>query len=258
MRGDLPTGTVTFLFTDIEGSTALLRELGDDYADVLAAHHRVLRAVWAGHGGVEVDTAGDAFFVAFARASDAVAAADAAQQALSPGRLRVRMGLHSGEALLTETGYVGYDVHRAARIAAAAHGGQIVISSSTRALTGGACPFVDLGEHRLKDLGAPERLFQVGDGAFPPLRTLYATNLPLQPAPLLGRRRELRDVAEQLAAHRIVTLTGPGGTGKTPRSAGRRGNRRRLPRRCLVDLARRSSGPRAGAACDRVGHRSYG
>src|SRR6266487_2007262 len=153
VRRDLPSGTVTFLFTDVEGSTKLLNELGDAYADLLEEHRRVLRDAFARHGGVEVDTQGDAFFVAFGRASDALAAAEDAQEALSSGRLGVRMGLHTGEPLLTEEGYVGIDVHRAARIAAAGHGGQILISQSTRDLVG-ADGLQDLGEHRLKDLAA--------------------------------------------------------------------------------------------------------
>src|SRR5437763_2178242 len=127
----LPSGTVTFLFTDIEGSTRLLHELGDAYADALTEHRRVLREAFARHGGVEVDTQGDAFFVAFARASDALAAAGEAQSALD-GRVRVRMGVHTGEPLLTDDGYVGIDVHRAARIASAGNGGQVLVSQATR------------------------------------------------------------------------------------------------------------------------------
>src|SRR5687767_15916194 len=115
LRSDLPSGTVTFLFTDVEGSTKLLHELGaEDYADVLAEHRRALREAFAAHGGVEVDTQGDAFFVAFARASGAVAAAEAGQRALWGGRVRVRMGMHSGEPRVTDEGYVGADVHLAA------------------------------------------------------------------------------------------------------------------------------------------------
>src|SRR5438093_1796300 len=156
----LPTGTVTFLFTDVEGSTRLLHELGDAYVEALAEHRRVLREAFGRHGGVEVDTQGDAFFVAFARASDAVAAARAAQSAL-PGPIRVRMGLHSGEPVITDEGYVGIDVHRAARIAAAGHGGQVLVSQSTRDLVA-PDGLRDLGEHRLKDLTAPERIYQLG------------------------------------------------------------------------------------------------
>src|SRR5437660_330118 len=132
---ELPTGTVTFLFTDIEGSTRLLHELGDAYADALAEHRRVLRGAFAGHGGVEVDTQGDAFFVAFSRASDALAAAAEGQQGLD-GAVRVRMGVHTGEPLVTDGGYVGIDVHRAARIAAVGHGGQVLVSQSTCELVG--------------------------------------------------------------------------------------------------------------------------
>ena len=129
-----PRGTVTFLFTDIEGSTQLLSELGERYADVLGEHRRVLREAFARHGGVEVDTQGDAFFVAFERASDAVAAASEAQVALAPGPVRVRIGIHTGEPLATEEGYVGVDVHRAARVCAAAHVGQTLLTQTTRDL----------------------------------------------------------------------------------------------------------------------------
>jgi predicted ATPase len=209
---NLPTGTVTFLFTDIEGSTRLLHELGDRYADALAEHRRVLREAFARHGGLEVDTQGDAFFVAFGRASDALAAAREAQATLD-GVVRVRMGVHTGEPLLTEEGYVGLDVHRAARIASAGHGGQVLVSQSTRDLVGDGLR--DLGEHRLKDLTAPERIYQLGDGDFPPLKSLNQTNLPVQPTPLVGRERELADLIELVRSHSLVTLTGAGGSGKT-------------------------------------------
>jgi predicted ATPase/class 3 adenylate cyclase len=211
----LPTGTVTFLFTDIEGSTRLLHELGDDYAAALAEHRRVLRAVFADHGGVEVDTQGDAFFVAFARASDAAAAAADAQAALAQGPIRVRIGLHTGEPLITDEGYVGMDVHRAARIAAAGHGRQVLLSHSTRDLLNSQLELRDLGEHRMKDLTAPVRLYQLGGGEFPPPRVLFGTNLPVQPTPLVGREKELAETAALLAANRVLTLTGPGGSGKT-------------------------------------------
>src|SRR6188472_1183469 len=157
--GELPRGTVTFLFTDIEGSTRLLHEHGDGYAELLSEHRRLLRDAFARHGGVEVDTQGDAFFVAFARASDAVAAASDGQAALRDGPIGVRMGLHTGEPVVTEEGYVAIDVHRAARIAAAGHGGQTVVSQTTFDLAG-SDGLHDLGEHRLKDLSAPERIFQ--------------------------------------------------------------------------------------------------
>jgi predicted ATPase/class 3 adenylate cyclase len=210
---ELPRGTVTFLFSDVEGSTRLLQEHGDAYAELLAEHRRVLRDAFARHDGVEVDTQGDAFFVAFARAPDAVAAAAETQAALT-GALRVRIGIHTGEAFVTPEGYVGIEVHRAARICAAAHGGQVVLSETTRQLvdTDG---LRDLGMHRLKDLGAPEKLFQVGHDEFPPLRSLNATNLPSQPTPLVGRARELNELLELVRRDRVVTLVGPGGSGKT-------------------------------------------
>jgi predicted ATPase len=215
MQPELPTGTVTFLFTDIEGSTRLLRELGDEYADVLAEHRRALREAWRQHDGVEVDTQGDAFFVAFARASDAVAAAAQAQGVLADGPVRVRMGLHTGEPLRVDEGYVGFDVHRAARIAAAGHGGQVLLSQATADIAG--ADVRDLGLHRLKDLSAPERLFQLGTESFPPLKTLHETNLPVPATPFLGREREVGEIAALLRRPdvRLVTLTGPGGSGKT-------------------------------------------
>src|SRR3954464_12389750 len=173
----LPQGTVTFLFTDVEGSTRLLHELGDGYADVLAEHRGALREAFARHGGVEVDTQGDAFFVAFTRASDAIAAASDGQAALRDRPIRVRMGVHTGEPLVTDEGYVGIDVHRAARIAAAGHGGQVLLSQATRELVD-ANGLVHLGEHRLKDLAVPERIYQLGAGSFPPLKSLHRNNLP--------------------------------------------------------------------------------
>ncbi|HET9200599.1 MAG TPA: adenylate/guanylate cyclase domain-containing protein [Dehalococcoidia bacterium] len=212
----LPSGTVTFLFTDIEGSTRLLAELGDDYADVLAAHRRALRAAFTRHGGVEVGTEGDSFFIAFESASEAVAAAREGQANLADERVRVRMGLHTGQPLITDEGYVGMDVHRAARIASVAHGGQVIFSEQTRSQTGDELTITDLGLHRLKDLGQPEHLYQLGDERFPPLRSLNATNLPAQPNALIGRERELADIAALLSdGVRLLTLSGPGGTGKT-------------------------------------------
>jgi predicted ATPase len=213
---ELPAGTVTFLFTDIEGSTTLLHELGEEsYAEALAEHRAVLRDAFARHGGVEVDTQGDAFFVAFPTAPGALAAAREAQESLS---IPVRMGLHTGTPLVTDEGYVGADVHRAARIAAAGHGRQVLVSASTHALLEPSSSLLlDLGEHRLKDLSAPERIYQAGEGEFPRLKTLYATNLPVPATPFLGRERELDEVAELLAREdvRLLALTGAGGSGKT-------------------------------------------
>ena len=217
MRPNLPSGTVTFLFTDVEGSTKLLHELGAErYARALAEHRRVLRQAFSAHGGVEVDTQGDAFFVAFPTAPGALAAAEQAVAALEPGQIRVRVGIHTGTPHLAEEGYVGADVHRAARIAAAGHGGQVLVSAATAALVGSAA-LRDLGEHRFKDLSAPERLYQLGDGTFPPLKSLHQTNLPVPATPFLGRERELAEVSALIARDdvRLLTLTGPGGTGKT-------------------------------------------
>ena len=213
---NLPAGSVTLLFTDIEGSTRLLHELGEErYAAELAEHRRTLREAFDRHGGVEVDTQGDAFFVAFADAPGALEAAREAQASLS---VPVRMGLHTGTPLLTDEGYVGTDVHRAARIAAAGHGGQVLVSAATAELIGPSNTVLqDLGEHRLKDLSAPERIWQLGETEFPRLKTLYQTNLPVPATPFLGREQDLAEVGDLLTATgtRLLTLTGPGGTGKT-------------------------------------------
>ena len=214
---ELPTGTVTFLFTDIEGSTRLLHDLGPEgYAAALAEHRRVLREAFAAHSGVEVDTQGDAFFVAFPTAPAALAAAADAQASLVAGPIQVRMALHTGTPLVTEDGYVGVDVHRAARIAAAGHGAQVLVSASTASLIE-ENGLRDLGEHRFKDLAAAERIYQLGEAEFPPLRSLYRTNLPVPATPFLGRERELAEVTELLLQEgiRVLTLTGSGGTGKT-------------------------------------------
>lgn len=218
---ELPSGTVTFLFTDIEGSTRLLHELGDRYAEVLSEHRRLLRAAFTAHGGVEVDTQGDAFFVAFRRAADAVAAATDGQRGTASGTVRVRMGIHTGQPALREGGYVGIDVHRGARICAAGHGGQVLLSADTRRALGPDAQLRDLGEHRLKDLPAPEWLFQLLaselEARFPPLRSLNNTNLPVSSSSLIGRERELGEIGALLVRDevRLVTLTGSGGTGKT-------------------------------------------
>jgi predicted ATPase len=217
VRTDLPNGTVTFLFTDIEGSTRLLHELGPDaYASALEEHRRLFRQAFAGEGGIEVDTQGDAFFVAFPTAQGAAAAAVAARDLLSDGPIKVRMGLHTGTPVLAAEGYVGVDVHRAARVAALAHGGQIVASPATIALLDGQ-ETVDLGLHRLKDFEAATRLYQIGSGVYPPLRTPGSVELPTPATRFLGRERELFQAVSLVFEKdpRILSVLGPGGTGKT-------------------------------------------
>ncbi|MGI8928130.1 MAG: ATP-binding protein [Candidatus Limnocylindrales bacterium] len=214
---ELPTGTVTFLFTDIEGSTRILSELGPEaYGAALAEHRSLLRNSFARHGGFEVDTQGDAFFVAFGDAAAAVHAADEAQHALADGPIRVRMGLHTGMPHLADGGYVGHDVHLGARIAAAGHGGQVLLSKETRQVVGDAVELLDLGEHRLKDFAAPVWIYQLGGEPFPPLKTISNTNLPKPASSFVGRSKEVADIRTLLSnGTRLLTLTGPGGTGKT-------------------------------------------
>ncbi|MDX6324479.1 MAG: hypothetical protein QOK15_833 [Nocardioidaceae bacterium] len=231
-RRYLPRGVVTFLFTDIEGSTRLLGRLGDRYGDVLARHHALMRDCFSSHGGHEVDTEGDAFFVAFVSPAAAVAAAVDAQRALQAEpwpdgeHVRVRMGLHTGEAVVLEDGYVGLEVHRTARICSSGHGGQIVVSARVLDLVGDHLPdgvhARDLGSHWLKDLDEPEHLLQLDvDGLpthFPPLSSQTPpTNVPQSVTTLVGRtqeKQELRELILDLGA-RLVTVTGPGGAGKT-------------------------------------------
>ncbi|HET9287366.1 MAG TPA: adenylate/guanylate cyclase domain-containing protein [Gaiella sp.] len=218
-----PSGTVTLVFTDIEGSTRLLDELGlDAYRDALAEHRRIVREGCARHDGYEVDYEGDAFFYAFGSAQGAVSAISEAMSELDGGPIRIRVGIHTGEPALDPPKYVGIDVHRAARIMSAAHGGQVVLSPTTvTLLEPGSVALKELGQHRLKDLSTPIALHQLQlDGYptdFPPLKTLYRSNLPVPATPFLGRETELRTVVERLTHPdtRLLTLTGPGGTGKT-------------------------------------------
>jgi predicted ATPase/class 3 adenylate cyclase len=212
-----PSGTVTLVFTDIEGSTRLLLELGERaYREALAEHRRNVREACGRHGGYEVDYEGDSFFYAFSSAVQAMEAVEQAVRALESGPITVRVGVHTGEPSLDPPKYVGLDVHKAARIMAAAHGGQVVISQSTRDLLEPSFVIKDLGEHRLKDLSGPRRLFQFGEGEFPALRTLYRTNLPVPATTFVGREQELGEVTALLRnGVRLLTLTGPGGTGKT-------------------------------------------
>ena len=217
MRADLPTGTVTFLFTDIEGSTRLLHALGPDaYADALAEHRRALRGAVSAHGGVEIDTQGDALFVAFPTAQGAAEAARDGQVALAGGPIRVRMGLHTGAPIAAAEGYVGIDVHRGARVAALAHGGQVLLTEATAALLEDTM-LTDLGRHRLKDFDGPARLLQLGADTFPALRTPGAVSLPTPATSFLGREQELFDAVSTWLdrAPRVLTVVGPGGTGKT-------------------------------------------
>jgi predicted ATPase/class 3 adenylate cyclase len=230
----VPVETLTFLFTDIEGSTVLLRRLGEDvYAQVLADHHSLIRSGLAAHEGTEVGTQGDAFFAVFSSPKACVAAVAEMQQALEARRwpggehVRVRMGVHAGEAAQTVTGLVGLDVHRAARVAAVAYGGQVLLSETAAALVRDSLPpgtaLRDLGVHRLKDLGRPEQIFQLDvaglQAEFAPLRSLgnpaLANNLPAQLATFIGRERELSDLRGLVGSSRLVTLTGAGGAGKT-------------------------------------------
>jgi predicted ATPase/class 3 adenylate cyclase len=233
----LPSGTVSLLFSDIEGSTLLLSRLGADYAKALDGQRRVLRKAWVEHGGTELGTEGDSFFVVFPTAEGAVSAAAQAQRELAAFdwpdavQVRVRMGVHTGTPAVHDGGYVGMDVHRAARMAASAHGGQVVVSQATAHLVDGSLPIGvqlrDLGSHQLKDLPTTEHLFQLAiDGLpaqFPPLKTLgAASSLPRPVTPLVGRDGELAELSRLLFSRevRLVTLTGPGGSGKTRLAVG--------------------------------------
>lgn len=227
----LPTGTLTLLFSDIEGSTSLLDRLGDQWGEALSTQRRIMRSAIADFAGHEMGTEGDSFFVVFTSAHDAVVAAIAAQRELLSHpwpdgvSLRVRIGIHTGEPQRHEDGYIGIDIHRAARIAATAGGGQIVVSDSTRTLLGSAeadFELRDLGWHRLKDLPDLERLFDVvAPGLIDehgPLRSLGSrANFPTYASELVGRDTEVETLCAAIAEQgaRLVTLTGPGGTGKT-------------------------------------------
>ncbi len=215
MRSDLPAGTVTFLFTDVEGSTKLLHELGAEAYDQALVEHRLrLRDAFSRHGGVEVDTQGDAFFYAFPTAQGALEAASEGQQSLALGPISVRMGLHTGTPHIGKEGYIGDDVHLGARIAATSHGGQVILSRATAELV--ELDLTDLGEHRLKDIGEAVPIYQLGTGSFPPLKTISNTNLPRPASSFVGRDDELLEVLSRFEdGARLVTLTGPGGTGKT-------------------------------------------
>lgn len=229
---DLPSGTVTLLFSDVAGSTQLLSRLGPAYAEALDGQRSVLRAAYASQGGTELGTEGDSFFVAFATAPAAVAAAAEAQRRLAAyhwpqgEQVRVRIGIHTGSPTVHDGGYVGMDVHRAARIEGAAHGGQVLLSAATAHLVANALPpgaeMADLGMHRLKDLPTPERLFQLVlpglQADFAPLRSLgAASSLPTSATAMIGRDAEMHELAQQISSRavRLVTLTGPGGAGKT-------------------------------------------
>ena len=227
----LPSGTVTFLFTDIEGSTKLMQQLGDAYVQAQVDHHAILRAAFRSRKGAELRTEGDSFFCVFQSALDACGAAADAQRGFATHRwpeggvISVRIGLHTGEAPLVGNEYIGLDVHHAARVAAAAHGGQVVVSESTRGLVEESLPgglkLKDLGLHRLKDLARSEHLYQlVVDGlpdTFPALRSLDTTpnNLPTQLTSFIGRESDVVEAKRLLAGARLLTLTGPGGIGKT-------------------------------------------
>ncbi|MGI8549837.1 MAG: ATP-binding protein [Dehalococcoidia bacterium] len=232
-RPPMPSGTVTFLFTDIEGSTHLLQQLGDRYVDLQRAHQRLMRAAIALHQGYEVDTQGDSFFVAFSRAPDAVEAAVQMQRNLAAHawpageQVRLRMGIHTGQALISDGRYIGIDVNRAARIGAAGHGGQVLLSQPAAELVrhalGEVIELQSLGEHRLKDLEYPEHLFQLIipglPATFPPVKSLGNSRhrLPVQRSALIGRQQEVAAVKRILSRDDVslLTLTGVAGTGKT-------------------------------------------
>jgi predicted ATPase len=210
-----PAGVVTLVFTDIEGSTRLLHDLGEDaYREALREHRRIVREAFALHEGYEVDYEGDAFFYGFASAREAVRAVREAQEGLASGQIKIRVGIHTGEPGLDPPKYVGADVHLAARVMSAGHGGQVLLSDATRALVDE--DLRELGRHRLKDFDEPIAIYQLGQEPFPPLKTISNTNLPRPVSSFVGREREVGEVVAQLRdGARLVTLSGPGGSGKT-------------------------------------------
>jgi predicted ATPase len=210
-----PSGTVTLVFSDIEGSTKLLEELGTEaYREALAEHRRIVREAYGRYSGYEVDYEGDAFFYTFASASDAVAAVSEAMRGLERGPIAIRVGIHTGTPAPDPPKYVGMDVHFAARVMSSAHGGQVVLSNATAELLD--LELTELGEHRLKDISEAVALYQLGEGSFPPLKTISNTNLPRPASSFLGREAELAQVLARIEqGARLVTLSGPGGTGKT-------------------------------------------
>lgn len=227
-------GAVTMLFTDIESSTRMLERLGDEgYAAVLSEHRRICRDAFDRFDGTEVDTQGDSFFVVFERAVDAAAAAEHAQAALTAMDVRVRMGVHTGTPIVRDGMYVGLDVHHAARVAAVAHGRQIVLSAPTAEALPGSDRLFSLGLHRLKDFDEPIELFQLGSEVHPPLRSIAPTNLPKPASSFIGRQIELGQAEQLRPDARMLTVTGPGGAGKT---------------RFAIELARRTAGSFPGGS----------
>ena len=264
----LPEGVLTLFFSDVEGSTRLAKSHGDAaWAELLETHRRLLRQAFAAHGGVEVDTQGDSFFVVFRMASDAVAAALAAQRSLaaqawpSAGAVRVRIGLHTGEAIARGDHYVGQEIHRASRICDAGHGGQIVVSQTTAELVRGSLPegatLTPLGDYRLKDLGQAQRLFQLDAAGlasdFPRLRSLdIPTNLPTERSSFIGRAADISAIRERLAGapaghadrHRRLGQDAPGAAGR--RAGARPLHRRRVLRRPVAGQRRAATGRHSG------------